>query len=52
MIPIILLNAAMGAVVWLAGFLPLADIPRLILQIITGIAVYIGLSRLFRNRQL
>ena len=48
LIPIILLNAAMGAVVWLAGFLPLADIPRLILQIITGIAVYIGLSRLFR----
>lgn len=48
MLPIVALNALMGAAVALAGRLPLPDAPLLAVQVLTGVTVYIAGSRLFR----
>ena len=46
--PPILLSAAMAAVVYSLQYLGLPALPTLILQVITGIAVYVGGSALFK----
>lgn len=47
-LPIVILNTVMGAVIWLEGLLPLGDIVQLVMQIITGVLIYIGGSLLLR----
>ncbi|MDO4173559.1 MAG: lipopolysaccharide biosynthesis protein [Eubacteriales bacterium] len=45
---ILLLNVVMGCAVYLTGFLPVADIGRLMLQAVTGITVYLAGSSLLK----
>ncbi len=47
-LPYVLLSAVMGGAVYLVGLLPTASIVVLILQVITGAAVYVALSWLFK----
>ncbi len=47
-LPSLLLSLAMGAVVLALGRLPLADLPRLLIQIAAGAVIYPGLAALFR----
>jgi O-antigen/teichoic acid export membrane protein len=48
LLPSILLAMGMGICVYGVGFLPLPVFPRLVLQIITGVVVYLALSVLFK----
>ena len=45
---IILLNGLMGVTVWCVGFLPLETIPLLIVQVMTGVIVYLTGSVILR----
>lgn len=47
-LPSILCSIAMMAVVWVIGELPVPNVPLMILQILSGAAVYIMLSALFK----
>jgi len=48
MTPPILLSAVMWGAVYALSFVPIPDLPRLILQIVCGIAVYLGLAVLLK----
>ncbi|MDO4273049.1 MAG: lipopolysaccharide biosynthesis protein [Eubacteriales bacterium] len=47
--PALWMSLVMGICVYLAGLFPLAQIPKLIVQIIAGVFVYISLSALTKN---
>ncbi|MGN1014132.1 MAG: lipopolysaccharide biosynthesis protein [Butyricicoccus sp.] len=42
LMPVLLLNLGMGVVVWLAGFLPVPELPRMVLQGAIGVLVYLS----------
>lgn len=46
--PSVFLSAFMGMCVWGISFLPIPDLPLLILQVAAGVVIYVGLSKLFR----
>lgn len=48
MTPPVLLSGAMWAAVYGVSLLPFADLPKLILEIVAGVAVYLGLAVLLR----
>lgn len=48
LLPSLGMTLAMGAAVWAAGFLPLGNLPLLLVQMATGFAVYGGLSVLLK----
>lgn len=48
MLPGILLSAFMGGCVWGVQFLPLHDLPVLLIQVISGIFIYVFCSKLFK----
>lgn len=49
-LPAMGLSLIMLGCVWLVGRLPLGDLPMLVLQILTGVAVYFALSALLRPK--
>lgn len=48
MMPPVLLSAVMWGAVYAASLLPIPELPRLILQVVCGIAVYLGLAVLLK----
>jgi hypothetical protein len=48
LLPSLGLTAVMGGAVWLAGLLPLGDLPLLLTQTAVGAGVYAGLSLLLK----
>jgi len=48
MMPPLLLSAVMWGVVYAVSLIPMAELPRMILQIVCGIAVYLGLAVLLK----
>jgi len=52
-LPSFLLSFAMGAIVYIAGILlPCGDLPKLLVQALVGFSSYIGLSKVFKIREL
>ena len=49
--PSLALSLLMGTAVYTLSYLPLANLPMLILQLILGIVVYLGLSMILRLRE-
>ncbi len=47
-LPSILLSAFMGVCVWAISLLSIPDLPLIILQVVSGVAIYILLSKLFK----
>mgnify|MGYP001031539751 CR=1 FL=1 len=52
MLPPILLSGAMAVAVWGVSLISMGDLPSLIIQVVCGVAVYLGLAVLFRLKSL
>lgn len=52
LLPSIVLSAVMAVCVLLVGMIPMNDIVKIFLQVLTGAAVYFGLAKLFRLESL
>lgn len=50
-LPNLLMSGIMFGIVYLIGFVPISIIAKLLLQILTGIGVYVGLSVVTKNRE-